>query len=241
MAHSSNEYMKEYLKRQRDKARAFDHVCDVLTDNLKEQFIEEQAKQGYTREQSEEYLRTYCTPPDTQQEPIQPCGTATDSVPPEKRDCFGKKCEFHKDKLMSSCSFSADCYHAWLDESFKKPAQKERERNAKIYALIQENKAILRKSDLQDLIRIGAIMREVEEKREAQIDALTKKYTDRGIPEKTARESAVWEMKQIENAAARERMKTQHEWDLKTKEEQTAYMKKLMEDNKKVLRGEKIE
>lgn len=238
--------MRKYQKTRHDKALAFDEAMEFL-----EGFLKGHLDNGVTKEQGEQQFWATITPPETyNQEQTQPTNAATDStVSPCSqhlgRDCpeFGKK--FHKDSdpCQQTCPVKDDCHGAWVHELFKSPRQKELERNVKIYALIEKNKEILRKSDLQDLIRVGAMMREVEEKREAQIDTLTKKYMDRDptIPEKTARESAVWEQKQIDNARQRESMKRQHDWDLLSKDEQDAYKMQIMKDNKKMLRGENIE
>jgi len=238
MAHSSNEYMKEYLKTQRDKARAFDEAMSLMGD-----FLKDRLANNYSTEQALAQFWQTITPPEAfqedtlQPEQTQPCTTATESALQEKPECFGKK--FHKDSEQCTCQFKDECYTTWVHDLFKPQAQKDAERNAKIYALIQTNKDILRKSELQNLIEIGTIFQAAEEKRQKQLDALTKKYTDRGVPEKTARESAVWEQKQIENAEARKRMKAQHDWDLMSPDEQTAYTRKVVADNKKLLEGSK--
>jgi hypothetical protein len=241
VAHSSNEYMQKYLKTQRDKARAFDDAMSLMVD-----FLKDGLEKGYSREQAEMQFWQSVTPPEAynqdetlQPEETQPCKTSTESVSKKPEcDCFGKK-QFNYDCDCSS-ERKTECHNAWNVESAKPQAQKDAERNAKIYALIQTNKDILRKSELQDLIEIGGIIQAQKDAEQKEIDALVQKYVDRGIPEKAALESATWERKQIQNAAARQRMKAQHDWDLKSKEEQMEYTRKVIEDNKKVLRGEKI-
>jgi hypothetical protein len=242
---------------------------DILGKDLVEGFIEERGHHGYTREQCETYLREYGMPPETQkvnaatdsvpecfgrQEPdcsdVGDCHSYNacleawkarqeaggDQVKP---DCFGTK-QFTFDCDCSS-KLKLECHNAWTVESAKPQTQKDRERRDKIMEFLAESKELVRRQELRDLVKLADSLIVIEKEKQTELDALTKKYTDRGIPEKTALESAVWEQKQIQNARMAERMKAQDKWDLMSKEEQTAYKAKLMEDNKKLLRGEKIE
>lgn len=114
---------------------------------------------------------------------------------------------------------------------------KDAERTARIATVIDDNKALLRKSELQELIRIGATMQAQKDAEEKQLGALTQKYTDRGIPEKTARKSAEWELKQMQNAETARKMEAQDKWDLMPPDKRKEFKKKLWRENKKFLEG----
>lgn len=240
---------------------------DILGTDFTEEFIEERMNHGYTREQCEEYLRNYGMPPETQkvnaatdsvpecfgrQEPdcsdIGDCPSynacleawkARQEAGGDQRkteikpDCFGTK-QFTFD---CDCSLELDCNKAWNVESAKPQTQKDRERRDKIMKFLADSKALARQSEIRDLKALADSLIVIEKKKQTELDALTKKYTDRGIPEKTALESATWEQKQIQNAEMRRRMVAQDKWDLMTKEEQTAYKMKVVEDSKKLLEG----
>lgn len=85
-----------------------------------------------------------------------------------KPDCFGQK--FHED-LNCTCEFKDACYHAWLQESRKSPAQKASERTSKIVDLLAKSDALVEGIDRRESAQRWA-------KIEAQQDAEEKVFDE---------------------------------------------------------------
>ena len=287
VAHSSKEYMRDFRRRQSEKdaqKKADFAQLKVDYDLMRDEFIRGYLAQGHSMEQAEGYLATYTTPREMWgREDLQPVGMASDSVPEEKRDCFGT----HEpdDSEDCGCVWHEDCRRAWMVkqkieadkkaiplqqciilrvkkdnetvevarqkcvkmlsdsaynqmdsqnpdqlelmvndwdkremmERLKPQRVKDAERTAKIMAIIDDNRALQRKSELQDLIKIGAIFQTQKDAEQKQLDAITKKYTDQGVSEATARKDAMWEMKRMQNVETARKRESQDKWDFSEK------------------------
>jgi hypothetical protein len=169
----TNKAMREYRKRQAaEDAEKDEWIRDVqaqIDGDEFEEFVQEQLSQGYTWEQIEGYLKTYVLQePDTPVEEPQPVATAADSTcsqpeeteqPKEtiikavKPDCFAK--QKPEDSKHCTCSWHGDCSKEWgrlkVEEIFKRPEEKERERRQKIVDLLVRTRDFATRSAKEDL------------------------------------------------------------------------------------------
>ena len=235
---------------------------DMADEQCYREVIDERIAKGQTVDQAVGQLEQDITDPDEYQSEeskavasvgvdskVSPCAVVRDlsqvehppsdstnlmGAPEVKKDCFGtrKAVSCHGD-----CN--PECLHAYLEESFKDPRIKEAERKAKLFAVLEKHKDVMRKSELQALIQIGTAIQAAEEAKQKELDSLTKKYMaqDASLSESAARETAVYEQRRIQNVELMERLKAQAAWDLKTPEQQLDYKMKLIKDARK-LRGE---
>jgi hypothetical protein len=232
------DYMQGYRKTQSEKGAERDARFNEAYD-LMEEFVREQMKNGYSEEQAVGQFKQATTPPEDQPEETQPCGTATDSVV-EKPDCFGQK--FHGDSEKCTCSLSDDCHKAWVANLFKPQAVKDAERHSlyaqKIVDWLEKSKALREPIERRERAELAAKVQAIEDAQEKEFEADVKKYTDRGIPEKQARESATWEQKQKQNAEISKNREFQRKWELMTEEQKTEEKLKALKDSKKLRGGE---
>jgi hypothetical protein len=222
---------KRYRERQCEKdAQRREQLNEAY--DLMEEFVRDEMEHGRTREQAETQFHDLTTQPGE----TQPVNEATDSVPETKPDCFGKK--FHKDSEKCDCSLSDDCHKAWVAEMFKPRVVKEAERTQKMIDWLAESKALVEGIERRESAELWAKVKVIEDAEEREFDAAVKKYTDQGIPEKTAIESCRWEQKRQKAEVARQFRETMRKRELMTEEEKTAEKLKIFKDSKKLLKGD---
>jgi len=214
--------MRDFRKKQREEDK---QLYDFI-----EEFIQSQMANGSTREQAEELYKQSTTPSEQQTD------EATDSVPETKPECFGK--QLHKGSEPCTCTLKDDCYKTWIHNMFKPKAQKDAERRQKIIDVLNRSKALLEDIQRKKDAELWAKVQAQNDAAQKELDALVKKYTDQGIPEATARESAKREIKQKQNVEIQRNREFQRKWDLMTDEEKTAAKMKILKDSRKLREGD---
>jgi len=219
---------KRYRDRQGEKAAQKDEWINEAYD-LMDEFVRDQMLHGNTREQAEDLFKDLTTPPGE----TQLVNEAADSVP-ESKPCFGKSGLTYD----CDCSLKDACFKVWQVDRVNPQIQKDAERTQKMIDCLAESKTLVEGIERRESAELWAKVKAQNDAEEKEFDADVKKYTDQGVPEKTAIENAEWEQKRRKTEVGRKFREIAGKRALMTDEEKTAEKMKILKDSKKLREGD---
>lgn len=222
--------MRGYRKTQSDKDARREALIDDTEEQLRlfEEFVRAQMDAGFTSEQARQQYLDATTPPE-EERPISQVADAAPAPHVSANELLERNRQLlERWRQMGHGQHQANAElpkaASWQEERARKRAEEARRQHA--VDVVKATLASMEKSELQDIMRIGAFMQEAKERSEQEISDVAQKYLERGVPEAAANESAMWEIKQ-------KKLKSKREWDALTDEEKVAKERKLLKDSKR--------